>query len=264
MKAIEDEFGASTDYQAERRRRRTVERVQLWLEDVGRPRLLMTAIMTLTWAAWFFSSAGLRWLGVRSMGLRYPMAVGIAYLAFLGMLWVWLRGMMAVGATDDAVEHQAATEPLAATVGAAMAGAAGLAISPPTARRQKAAQATNAASYTPNLDGFGGDLGEGWVLVLGLALLLSALVLSGWVIVTAPVLLAELVVDGLAMVAVSRSVRRASAPHWSSGVVRRTWLATALTAVLFSVIGFGLRYAAPEASTFAEVWRSTYQSKGAH
>ena len=54
----------------------------------------MMAIMILTWTAWFLCSAGLLWLGLDSMALRYPLAVGIAYLAFLGMLWAWLRVMI--------------------------------------------------------------------------------------------------------------------------------------------------------------------------
>src|SRR5271166_1485073 len=93
MRRTEHRLWDSMDEPADRRRRR-LERIQALLGRAGWPRLTMTAIMILTWATWFLSSAGLLWLGVDSMALRYPLAVGIAYLVFLGMLWAWLRVMI--------------------------------------------------------------------------------------------------------------------------------------------------------------------------
>ncbi len=113
----------------------------------------------------------------------------------------------------------------------------------------------------------GTDLGSGSdagavVLILALVAALSALIVTGLMVATSPVLLAELLVDGMAMMAVSRSVRRSSASHWTSGVVRRTWLPTTITAVVFCLVGLGLQLAAPGSSTLAQAWKATHHKQG--
>ena len=99
MRKTEHRLWDSMHEPADRRRRR-LERVGRRLGRAKWPRLTMTAIMILTWAAWFLSSAGLLRLGVDSMATAYPLAVGIAYLAFLGMLWAWLKVMAFWQSTD--------------------------------------------------------------------------------------------------------------------------------------------------------------------
>ena len=111
-----------------------------------------------------------------------------------------------------------------------------------------------------------GDLGSGSdaggvVLILALIALLSALIVSGLMVATAPVLFAELLVDGMAVMAVTRSVRRSSTSHWSNGVVRRTWLPTTITALVLCLVGFGLQIAAPGSTTLAQAWQATHQKQ---
>jgi hypothetical protein len=37
-------------------------------------------------------------------------------------------------------------------------------------------------------------------------------------------------------------------------VIRRTWLAATITAIVFGLVGFGIERAAPGARTLAEAW----------
>jgi hypothetical protein len=111
--------------------------------------------------------------------------------------------------------------------------------------------------------GGGSDAG-GFVLILALIAVVCALIVSGLLVAASPILLAELLADGMAMMAVTRSVSRSSAPHWSEGVVRRTWLPTTITAVIFTLVGLGIQLAAPGSSTLAQAWHATYDRHGPH
>ena len=72
-------------------RAKLVERMRERLESQSAPRLQMSLIVSLTGLAGLLASASLLKLGLHSMALRYPAALLIAYGAFLGLLWLWLR-----------------------------------------------------------------------------------------------------------------------------------------------------------------------------
>lgn len=75
-------------------RRTEVERQRSRLEAFGQPRLQMMLIVALTGLGGFLAAFVMLHLGVHSMALRYPLAVGVAYLVLLWLLWLlwlWLR-----------------------------------------------------------------------------------------------------------------------------------------------------------------------------
>lgn len=63
----------------------------------GSPRLQMLALLTVTGGSGFAASYALLHLGVRSMAVRYPIAVLFAYACFLLVLRLWLATMMRRG-----------------------------------------------------------------------------------------------------------------------------------------------------------------------
>ncbi|MEO7974814.1 MAG: hypothetical protein ABIU84_14630, partial [Thermoanaerobaculia bacterium] len=56
----------------------------------SRWRALMAAVMVITGASGFLASYTLLHLGVHSMGVRYPVAVLLAYLIFLAQIGTWV------------------------------------------------------------------------------------------------------------------------------------------------------------------------------
>jgi hypothetical protein len=72
-------------------RRRALARIRAKLERFHTPRFDLSMIVLATGFAGFFGSYVLLWSGMTSMAIRYPLAVVVAYLAFLGLLWCWLR-----------------------------------------------------------------------------------------------------------------------------------------------------------------------------
>jgi uncharacterized membrane protein YgcG len=72
-------------------RRKEIARIQRTLERLHSPRLQMMLIVALTASVGFLASFALFHVGVESMWIRYAFAVVIAYVAFLFLLWCWLR-----------------------------------------------------------------------------------------------------------------------------------------------------------------------------
>ena len=72
-------------------RLKAIRRTESMLRRRGWPRLEMMLLVALTGLAGLLSSFCLLQLGVESMAVRYPIAVALAYLVFLGLMWVWLR-----------------------------------------------------------------------------------------------------------------------------------------------------------------------------
>jgi hypothetical protein len=68
-----------------------LRRLQRSLERNGFPRLQMLLIVVLTGAVGFVASFLLLKLGLTEMWIRYLLAFAVAYLAFLLLLWLWLR-----------------------------------------------------------------------------------------------------------------------------------------------------------------------------
>lgn len=223
-----------------------VEQARRYLEAVGRPRLVMTLIVALTIAAGALASVVLVDLGVRPMAVRYPLAVGVAYAALLAQLWGWLRGQVASRPITD--------DPEGLFV-AGMAGAGSAALADKLAEKASK-KPRGSAGTTSGLDGLGnlGDLGDapGCLSILILLAILVTAAVSLYLVVTSPLILAELLVDGALLGTLTRAVGPGAMARGLRSVVRRTWVAAVVTAVAFGLIGWGIGAVAPGAHTIGE------------
>ncbi len=231
-------------------RGRLVEQARRYLESVGRPRLVMLGVLSVTFAVGFLASVAMVHLGVSRMPVRYPLAVAAAYATFLWMLRAWLQGQAI--ASDFSDDPEGLLVPGAAVFGAAALGEKlALAEKPDNGDKPQ-------SGGSADLGGLGniGDVGEGLGALAILVLIagLCTLVVSVYLIVTSPLLLAELLVDGALLGAMSRAVGPDPQPHWSRAIVRRTWLAALVTAIVFGLVGFGIERVVPGARTLAEAW----------
>jgi hypothetical protein len=240
-------------------RARLVEQARRYLESAGRPRLVMLGVLSVTLAAGFLASVAMVHLGVVQMHIRYPLAVAVAYATFLWQLRCWLR--------RQALPSQLSEDPEGLLVpGAAAFGAAALGdkMAAEETRRPKSSTGSLWRRYIGEIgigssDGlvylviflplFLGDL-VSLVLIAGV----TTLIVSIYLVVPSPLLLAELLVDGAFLGAMSRAVGPGHPPHWSRAIVRRTWIAALVTAVVFGLVGFGIERVAPGGRTLGEVW----------
>jgi hypothetical protein len=261
-------------------RAQALQRTRHALQRDSFPRLQMTLIVAVTGGAGFLASFTLLHLGVHGMALRWPLALGLAYLCFLGLLGLWLRWQSSGGPDLTALGElmpNASRGPASGSGPAPMrsggggdfgSGGASGSFEAPAPGTAEAAQPAGPAMDMAT-DGSGGgmalpdlDLGDAvdaedglsllallLVLLLALALALASL----WVVWTAPALLSEVLVDGALSFTLYRHLRRTAPRHWLSTAVRRTVLPFAITAVFLAVVGGVLASAAPGARSLGEV-----------
>ena len=228
-------------------RTRLVEQAHRYLESAGRPRLVMIGVLCVTLAAGFLASVAMVHLGLVQMHVRYPLAVAVAYATFLWMLRGWLR--------RQAILSQLSEDPEGLLVpGAAAFGMAAFGDKLAAEEKSRRPKASSGSSWG-DFSGIG-DVGEGIGALVILVLIagVTTLIVSLYLVVTSPLLLAELLVDGALLGAMSRAMSPDSPPHWSRAVVRRTWIAALVTAIVFGLVGFGIERVAPGARTLGEAF----------
>lgn len=236
------------------------------------PRLQMSLLVALTGGAGLLASfLLLHSAGVEAMHLRYPAAVGCAYLAFLFLLWLWLRTKAddyldgSIDIPDPSGMGSPGIDTLPDFGGAGGdfggGGASGNFVTD---------DALSPASL-PVGDGDGiGAVGEAVGEVVGgadegaiplaVALLVAALAAvllfaTFYIVYLAPALFAELLVDGALSASLYRRMRGLQTRHWLESALRRTAVPFAVTAAGLALIGYALHAYAPEAHTLGEVLR---------
>lgn len=227
----------------------------------GWPRLQMLLLVALTGGAGFIASWALRHAGMTEMWLRYPLAVGIAYLVFLLLLWAWLHTR-----SDDWLDATDLLEVGARGVRGGWQGHGG----------HSGGGGASASFESPGVDGdvTGGALdavtgpvgeamgavGDADEFAIPLAALIGAIALvavvalsSLFVVWSAPVLLAEMVVDFTLAAGLYRRLRHLPRQHWLQTALRRTGFPFVLTALFAALAGAGMGWYVPDADSIGDV-----------
>ena len=254
---------ATFKYGTDRRRERKIESLKRRLQRKSYPRIHATLILLLTGLAGFLVSFILLRLGVSAMWLRYPFAILVAYGVFLILLRVWLslsrpREWDVFEVVEDTVEVVSESAEDSGFGGGAdfsgggAGGSWGETVSTVTTSRSSVSTFTPAKSSGFSFDL---DLDDGiWVLIV-IVVLLAAAIAALYVVYIAPVLLAEILLDGVLLAALYKNVKTIEHRHWLRSAVRRTALPAAFIVVFFMIAGFAMQRVAPEARSIGEFWR---------
>lgn len=243
-------------------RHREVSRLRARLERDGYPRLQMLLLVSLTGAAGFLASSTLLHLGLTEMWVRYLAAFGFAYLAFLGLLWLWLRtsaedyvdipdisGLVPSGGSGG---HDCGG--FSGGGGSGGGGGASGSFDGPGFDAPIESSANDSVSSA--VDAAGDALGGADEIAIPIALIVGvgALLLSSlWIVYSAPVLFAELLLDGMLAASLYHRLRGLETQHWLETAVRRTWVPFLITALIVSASGWGMKLYAPHAHSVGEV-----------
>lgn len=216
----------------------------------------MLLLVTLTGASGFVASYILLHAGLVEMWLRYLASFGVAYLMFLFLLWLWLR----TRAEDytDFPDISGTPSPGSGGSGTCYSGKGG------DFGGGGASSTFDAPSESISVVGDSGSpvgdaLGtvaeaEEFAIPLVILILLGAMLFSSlFMIYSAPVLFAELLVDGVLSASLYRRLRGLETRHWLETALRRTALPFVLTAAIFSASGWGMALYAPEAHSIGDV-----------
>ena len=218
-------------------RRSALKKTEQWLCARSRPRFHMLLIVLATGALGFLCSVILLHLGCSAMYLRYPLAVGLAYLAFLGFLRLWLHyyatDSPSLISRDDYTSADGILDAADLTTNVIPDVASG----------------TDTASDALGVF----DWDELTFVLIAAAAIFAGLLVCLYVIWTAPALLAELLVDSVVMASLYRRMRLARDSFWAVGALRRTWFAAVLLAGFFALAGFAFHQIDPQAKSIGPV-----------
>ena len=241
------------------------------------PRREMSLAVTFAALAGLATSVIALHLGMTAMAIRYPLAVAMAYLVFLGYLWVWLR-RHGLRIRSDARTRQIDISPTDLDVvqlpfslkttpcfefgqGGGFAGGGGgsewgNAAMVPLPNR------TGAPVDAPKGSSFDLDLDDGWwvLLVAGLA---AALVLAAaiYTVFIAPALFAELLLDASLAAGLYRRLRGIEARAWWRSAIRRTLPAALISALILATAGAVMQSVYPDAASIGKVWQAATKSR---
>lgn len=245
-------------------RAQQISKIKAALVTDGYPRLQMLLLVGLTGGAGFLCSYGLLHAGLHTIWVRYLLAMGGAYLAFLFLLWLWLRWprihLRDLADTLDPTDllHVAGKSKVPLPGGGRFGGAgASMAFEAPA--NPVAAPLLESVADS----GGGADIVEGavdaasgtdelFIPILVILLVLTLLLSSLWLIWSAPVLFSELLVDGALSAGLYRRLSHLPRRHWLETAVRRTIWPFLITTILVVAIGYGMNQLVPEAKSIGE------------
>lgn len=217
------------------------------------PRLQIMIILGLTGVAAFLTSMLLLRLGVTQMVVRYPIAIATAYGTFVLLIGVWLwlqsRGADMLDVASEVLDHvnYRSDGQITSTSGSAdLAGMNSTSVS--------SSGGGGSGIDLPDID-LDLDVGDLFWVVLALVVLIAGLIAIFYVVYIAPVLLAEVLVDGLLAAGLYKSVKGATGRHWMMTVLRKTAIPAVLVLIFFSIAGFCVQMIEPAATSIGEAWR---------
>lgn len=237
-------------------RHHEIRRIRGDLERDSFPRLQMFLLVTLTGASGFVASYILLHAGFIEMWLRYLASFGVAYLMFLFLLWLWLR----TRAEDYADLPDISGSPSSGSGSSGTCysgkggdfGGGGASVSFDAPSESISAISDSGSSVGDAL----GTVAEAeeFAIPLVVLILIGAMLFSSlFMIYSAPVLFAELLVDGVLSASLYRRLRGLETRHWLETAFRCTALPFALTAAIVSASGWGMALYAPEAHSIGDV-----------
>lgn len=244
-------------------RHNEIRRIRGDLERDSFPRLQMFLLVTLTGASGFVASYLLLHAGFVEMWLRYLISFGVAYLMFLFLLWLWLRARV----EDYADIPNISGSPSSGS------GSSGTCYSGKSGHfgGRGASGSSDASSESISItDDSGNSVGdalgiaaeaEEFAIPLVVLIIVGAMLFSSILMIySAPVLFAELLVDGVLSASLYRRLRGLETRHWLETALRRTALPFALTAAIVSASGWGMALYAPQAHSIGDVISHSKQS----
>ena len=221
------------------RRDAEVARVRERLLRIGSPRVRMLLIVMLTGACGLLASYLLLRAGLLSMPVRYTLALLVAYLAFLGLLRLFV---------DDV---HAGNPDLPGSGGSGT-------YEPSSAQASTMHDVIDARGSRGGNGGWLDGIGLADEFVLPLLLLIAALAVafaSAWIVASAPTLFAELFVDCALSAGLYRRLRTLEARHWLDTALRHTIWPFATTALAIILFAFAAQYYRPLAHSLGDVFR---------
>jgi len=222
-------------------RTEAVKQVAQYLRRKSQPRLLLFAILVFTGIVGAASSFLMLHVGLEAMYLRYPIAALIAYLVFLLLLRLWQS-------------HQAHQPDLTIQLGTEL----NVYNTPNVQMEDK--KTGSKRSFLDALDAMDFlnvfDDAPGLLICLLIAVIVGALALLGLVLSFAPILLAEVLLDGLLVAGIWGRLKKSGDENPLRAAFRITRIPALIVILALFVIGYVFKLVDPSANSIGDVIRA--------
>lgn len=235
-----------------------VRRIEERLQNSSFPRVQMLLLVALTGAFGLLASFIMQRLGMDAMVIRYPLALAIAYLFFLLLIWLWIRTSAReyLDVLDPSGLANAGGAPVESSRfeggggdfggGGASASFDSSSIDSTSVSDAPTKSVAEAAEAIGNAD-------ELVIPVVVIALAAGLALASLYVIYIAPVLFAEVLVDGALSYVLYRRIRAHERQFWLTSAMRRTIIPFAITGAFLAAAGAAMSSYAPGAKSLGQV-----------
>lgn len=238
-----------------------IQRVRERLVRESFPRMQMALLVGLTGGFGLLASFTMLRLGMDSMALRYPLALSFAYVFFLFLMWLWLRtnaeDYLEIPDVPDVLPHARSSEcthdfKSGGDGDFGGGGASGSFDGPATAIDE----ATSAPQQSIG-DSVGSvvDADEFAIPLAAVALAIGIALASLYIVYIAPILFAEVLVDGALSYVLFRHLRGQDPQHWLASTFRRTAVPFTATAIFLVAAGAAMAFYAPGAKSVGQVMK---------
>jgi len=211
-------------------------------------------ILGLTGVAAFLTSAVLLRLGLTQMVVRYPVAIAAAYGVFIMLigLWLWLQRTESdmLDVADEVLPRNdwVGDGQISSSGGSVNLAGMGAPPVPPVS-----GGSGGGASF--DIVGIDVDLDDAIWVVLAIVVLIAGLLAIFYIVYIAPILLTEVLVDGLLAAGLYKTVKGVEGRYWMTTVLRKTAIPAILALIFFSILGFCVQKIEPKASSIGDAWR---------
>lgn len=230
-----------------------VARTKRNLLEQGYPRLQMFLIVCLTGAVGFIISFILLDAGMTAMWIRYGIAMMVAYLAFIGLLWIWLHSKSSDYSDFPDItnvgDHVETGSKVLQGQGGGFGGAGANGSFEPVSGEPLASSSSSMSDVGL------GDIAETEELAIPIFVILivtALLTLSVWIVYSAPILFAELMVDGVLSITLYKHLKKGDSAHWLETAFRHTFIQFFIAMALVVGLGWGLHMYTPSAHTLGQ------------
>jgi hypothetical protein len=206
----------------------------------------MTLFVLGTAGAGMVASWAMLSVGLHIIWLRYVLATGFAYAAFLLFVRWWIRLTGADGAVSTDVEEE--------VFGNALDFAAGVADGIDLSDISVPSDGPSFELPDVGIDVDADDAAPLVLIVILCALAIGGLIAAGFLVWAAPTFFAEVFVDAALSYGLYRRLSSVEKHDWLQDAVKRTWLPFLVVALLLGAAGFAIHFFMPTADSIGDVF----------
>ena len=212
-------------------------------------------------AAFLTSYTLLHILGLTSLWMRYFLVCVAAYGVFLLLLWLWLRTRLEdfsdIGEISDLPGLSLGNSTSEILGSGGNFGGGGASGSFDEAPPVPAGLGLISEGENPVVEALGtaGEAEEFALPLIVLILIVTVVLSAAFVVYSAPILFAELLVDSLLAAGLYKKMKTVDTQHWMTTAIKHTILPFVITTIVSVTAGYALQAFEPKANSIGDIIR---------